>query len=86
MPRAQFDATSPAKNAAKFKAAVMLTMGGQDQRTPIVHGTTMRDAMERAGKPPDYHVYRDEAHGFNRHANVVDFYSRTERFFVKHLQ
>ena len=84
--RARFDATSPAKNAAKIKAAVMLTMGGQDIRVPIIHGTTMRDAMEKAGKSLEYHVYLDEAHGFNGHDNVVDFYTRTERFFAKHLK
>ncbi|MBP6529116.1 MAG: S9 family peptidase [Burkholderiales bacterium] len=84
--RAQFDATSPAKNAAKIKAAVMLTMGGQDQRVPLIHGTAMRDAMEKAGKPLDYKVYVDEAHGFNANENVTDFYTRTEAFFAKHLK
>ena len=84
--RAQFDATSPAKNADKIKAAVMLTMGGQDQRVPIIHGTTMRDTMEKAGKPLDYTVYTDEGHGFNAPNNIIDFYTRTERFFAKHLK
>lgn len=42
--------------------------------------------MAKAGKPPDYHVYLDEAHGFNGHNNVVDFYTRSERFFAKHLK
>ena len=84
--RARFDATSPAKNASKIKAAVMLTMGGQDIRVPIIHGTTMRDAMEKAGKPLDHHVYLDEAHGFCGHDNLVDFYTRTERFFARHLR
>lgn len=84
--RARFDATSPAKNASQIKAAVMLTMGGQDQRVPIIHGTTMRDAMEKAGKPLDYTVYSEEGHGFNAPANVVDFYTRTKRFFAKHLK
>jgi dipeptidyl aminopeptidase/acylaminoacyl peptidase len=84
--RARFDATSPAKNAAKIKAAVMLTMGGQDQRVPLIHGTAMRDAMEKVGKPLDYTVYLDEGHGFNAHHNVVDFYTRTEAFFAKHLK
>ena len=84
--RAQFDATSPAKNAAKIKAAVMLTMGGQDKRVPLIHGTTMRDAMEKAGKPLDYHVYVDESHGFTKPENVADFYTRTEGFFAKYLK
>lgn len=84
--RAQFDETSPARNAQKIKAAVMLTMGGNDKRVPLIHGTTMRDAMEKAGKPLDYHVYVDESHGFTAPDNVTDFYARTERFFARHLK
>jgi dipeptidyl aminopeptidase/acylaminoacyl peptidase len=64
----------------------MLTMGGQDKRVPLIHGTAMRDAMEKAGKPLDYKVYVDEAHGFNANENVTDFYTRTEAFFAKHLK
>ncbi len=84
--RAQFDATSPAKNASKIRAPLMLTMGAQDERVPIIHGTTMRDAMEKAGKSIEYHVYVDEGHGFNANENIVDFYARNERFFAKHLR
>ena len=53
---------------------------------PLIHGTAMRDAMEKAGKPLDYKVYVDEAHGFNANENVTDFYTRTEAFFAKHLK
>jgi len=84
--RAQFDATSPARNAHKIKAAVMLTMGGRDRRVPLIHGTRFRDAMEKAGKPFDYKVYSDETHGFNAPGNVIDFYTRTEQFFARHLK
>jgi dipeptidyl aminopeptidase/acylaminoacyl peptidase len=84
--REQFLKTSPAKNADKIKAPVLLVMGAEDQRVPIIHGQTMRDALERAGKPVEYVVYKDEAHGFNKHENVVDFYTRLEAFFGKHLK
>lgn len=83
--KAQFDATSPARNADKIKAPVMLTMGGTDRRVPLIHGTTMREAMEKAGKSLEYHVYADESHGFNAPANVADFYGRVEKFFARHL-
>ncbi len=46
----------------------------------------MRDAMEKAGKPLDYKVYADEGHGFTAPDNVTDFYTRTERFFARHLK
>jgi dipeptidyl aminopeptidase/acylaminoacyl peptidase len=84
--RAQFDATSPARNAARIEASVMLVMGSDDLRVPIVHGTAMRDAMAKAGKPIEYHVYEGEGHGLVRRDNVVDFFKRNERFFEKHLK
>lgn len=84
--RDQFLKTSPAKNADKIKAPVLLVMGAEDIRVPIIHGTTMRDAMQRAGKPVEYVVYNDEAHGFNKHENVVDFYTRVEKFLAKNLK
>ncbi|MDX2220729.1 MAG: S9 family peptidase [Burkholderiales bacterium] len=84
--REQFQKTSPAKNADKIKGDLLLVMGAQDIRVPIVHGTAMRDAMQRAGKPVEYVVYNDEAHGFNKHENVVDFYTRVEKFLEKNLK
>jgi dipeptidyl aminopeptidase/acylaminoacyl peptidase len=84
--REQFQKTSPAKNAEKFKAPVLLAMGADDQRVPLIHGTTMRDAMDKAGKPIEYVVYTGEAHGFNKDQNVVDFYTRMEHFLATHLR
>ena len=84
--REQFNKTSPAKNADKIKASVLLAMGSDDQRVPLIHGTTMRDAMEKAGKPIEYVVYSGEGHGFNKDENVNDFYTRIERFLATHLK
>ena len=84
--REQFLKTSPAKNADKIKAPVLLAMGGQDQRVPLIHGDTMRDALRKAGKPVEYVVYPEEGHGFNKDENVVDFYTRLEAFFAKNLK
>ncbi len=83
--REQFLKTSPARNAAVIKAAVQLTMGSDDQRVPLVHGERFRDAMQSAGKPVEYVVYAGEAHGFNKDENVIDFYSRLERFLAAQL-
>ncbi len=84
--REQFLKTSPAKNADKIKAPVMLTMGAEDQRVPLIHGSTMRDALQKAGKRVDYTVYNAEAHGFNKAENVVDFYSKLEKFLAENLK
>ena len=82
----QFIKTSPARNADKIEAAVLLAMGHDDQRVPLIHGNSMRDAMEKAGKPIEYVVYAGEAHGFNKDENVNDFYTRIEKFLATHLK
>lgn len=81
----QFQKTSPARNADAIKGAVMLTMGSDDVRVPLAHGTAMRDALVKAGKPVDWKVYASEGHGFNKEENVVDFYTRSLEFFDKHI-
>jgi dipeptidyl aminopeptidase/acylaminoacyl peptidase len=78
---ALFAQNSPARQADKIKAPLMLTMGSDDVRVPLIHGEVMRDAMRKAGKPLEWKVYAEEGHGFNRPANVADFYTRSLRLF-----
>ena len=78
--------TSPARNASKIKASVLLVMGEADVRVPLVHGTRMRDAMKQAGVPHEFHIYVGEGHGWNDEKNVFDFYKRAESFFATHLK
>lgn len=80
-----FQRVSPARNADKIKGAVMLTMGSDDVRVPLIHGEKMRDAMVKAGKPIEWKVYAEEAHGFNKEVNVTDFYTRSLRFYDEHI-
>ncbi|MBS0441970.1 MAG: S9 family peptidase [Proteobacteria bacterium] len=80
-----FQRVSPARNADKIRGAVMLTMGSNDRRVPLIHGEKMRDAMVKAGKPIEWKVYPEEGHGFNKEANVTDFYTRSLRFYDEHI-
>ena len=61
-------------------------MRQDDISAPLIHGTKMRAAMEKAGKPIEYVVYRGKGYGFNKDENVNDFYGRIERFLGKHLK
>jgi dipeptidyl aminopeptidase/acylaminoacyl peptidase len=81
-----FQRTSPARNADKIKAPVLLVMGEDDVRVPLIHGETMRDALKKAGKKVEYVTYTEEGHGFNKQENVVDFYTRIEKFLAKYLK
>jgi dipeptidyl aminopeptidase/acylaminoacyl peptidase len=83
---ALFDKSSPARNADRIKAPVLLVMGEADVRVPLIHGETMRDALKKAGKNVEFVTYEDEGHGFNKQDNVVDFYTRIEKFLATHLK
>jgi dipeptidyl aminopeptidase/acylaminoacyl peptidase len=77
---------SPLRNAAKIKVPVLLMMGSEDIRVPLVHGNKMRDAMRGASVPHEYVVYTGEGHGWNKEENVIDSMKRAEAFFAKHLK
>ena len=34
----------------------------------------------------EYVVYTGEGHGFNKEENVIDFYTRVEKFLATHLK
>lgn len=84
--RAYMTSSSPARNAAKIKAPVLLAMGGDDVRVPTSHGDMMKSALVDAGKPVEYIIYSGEGHGFNKDENVFDHYRRVEKFFATHLK
>jgi dipeptidyl aminopeptidase/acylaminoacyl peptidase len=83
---ALFQLRSPARNADKVQGPIMLSMGSDDRRVPLIHGEKMRDAMIKAGKTLDYKVYPEEGHGFNKDVSVFDLYHRSETFFAKCLK
>jgi len=82
---AMLAAVAPVELASRIKAPVMLVHGSLDRRVPIVHGEKMRDALAKAGNPPEWHVYGDDGHGWRRDENVIDFWQRVEKFLARHL-
>jgi dipeptidyl aminopeptidase/acylaminoacyl peptidase len=83
--RELLEANSPIHLAAQIKAPLLLAFGESDKRVPLAHGRRMRDALEAAGRPPQYVVYTGEGHGFSRLSNQLDFAARIERFLAEHL-
>ncbi|HET9581027.1 MAG TPA: S9 family peptidase [Usitatibacter sp.] len=84
--RAMFEKYSPARQAAKVKAPVLIAMGSDDVRVPQVHGDDYVSALRSAGKKVEYVIYNGEGHGFNKDENVFDFYHRVEKFFAENLK
>jgi dipeptidyl aminopeptidase/acylaminoacyl peptidase len=81
-----FTAYSPTLQASKIRAPILIAMGSNDVRVPVAHGVALKDAVERAGGQIELVVYDGEGHGFNKDENVVDFYTRLEKFFARFLK
>lgn len=77
---------APIEHAKEIRAPLLMAFGGNDVRVPIQHGTTMRNALEAAGRKPEFVIYDGEGHGFLKVENRVDFYTRMEKFLAKNLQ
>ncbi len=79
-------ANSPLEQAARITRPLQLVWGGEDRRVPIAHGQRLRDAMRKSGLEPEWIVYEDEAHGWRKTENQVDFALKLEAFLARHLQ
>ena len=82
---AQLKATSPIRQASHINKPVLMAYGGLDVRVPIVHGEQMRDALKANGTPVEWVVYSEEAHGWTKEVNQVDFYTRVDKFLARYL-
>lgn len=78
-------AQSPIGLVAKIKAPVFMAHGEIDKRTPFAQAKAMREALDEAGKPPEWMPVPKEGHGFYETANGVEFYRRLEAFLDKHI-
>jgi dipeptidyl aminopeptidase/acylaminoacyl peptidase len=77
---------SPAFNADRIRIPVMLVQGGKDQRVPISQYQALKEALEKAGRPPEVTIVEDkEGHGFYDFDNQVELYTAMEAFLDKHI-
>jgi dipeptidyl aminopeptidase/acylaminoacyl peptidase len=76
---------SPTQHADTIKAGVLLIHGGNDKRAPKEHAFLMKEALEKAGHPPEWYYVDYEGHGFYDTENQTEVYKRMENFFGKYL-
>ncbi len=76
---------SPVYNADKIRIPVLLLHGKVDQRAPYEHAKRMRDALEKAGNPPEWSTEWGEGHGFFDEANRAAAYELMLQFFARHI-
>jgi dipeptidyl aminopeptidase/acylaminoacyl peptidase len=83
--RAQFTATSPALNADKIKAPLLVVQGAKDPRVNKAESEQMVQALENRGVKVQYLVKENEGHGFRNEENRIEFYEAMEVFLKKHI-
>lgn len=76
---------SPTRLADKLTVPVLLAHGSKDTRTPPLQAKTMREALIKAGRPPEWMFVDGEGHGFYSEQSRTAFYEKLEAFLAKHL-
>ncbi|MEO8805734.1 MAG: S9 family peptidase [Burkholderiaceae bacterium] len=81
----ELNAYSPARLADKLGAPVLLVHGSADEVTPPAQAHAMREALTKAGRPPEWFYVSGEGHGFYAEKNRAAFYEKLEAFLAKHI-
>ena len=76
---------SPLFFVEKIQKPLLIGQGANDPRVKESESEQIVKAMEDAGKPVEYVLYKDEGHGFARPENRLHFYAIAEEFLAKYL-
>lgn len=76
---------SPVNGVGQLKAAVLLVHGERDLRTPVSQALSLRKALEKAGRPPEWLIEPAEGHGFLNEAARARYLEKLDGFLRKHL-
>jgi dipeptidyl aminopeptidase/acylaminoacyl peptidase len=78
-------ANSPALNADKIRAPLLVAQGAKDPRVNIEESNQIVAALKKRGVDVEYMVKENEGHGFSNEENRFSFYEAMERFLRSHL-
>ena len=84
--REQFEQTSPALQADKIKAPLLIAQGAKDPRVNIAESDQIVEALRQRGVEVAYLVKENEGHGFHNEENRFEFYEAMEKFLAEHLR
>lgn len=76
---------SPVYIAEDIKAAVFLSQGALDRRTPPTHSKRMRNALRKAGNPPVWHWAGGQGHTFFGDKANLALYTAILEFLDEHI-
>jgi dipeptidyl aminopeptidase/acylaminoacyl peptidase len=77
--------TSPVFHTDKIQAPVLLAYGALDPKVPISTGRALAKALRKRGKLYDFIVKEDEAHGFHKEENRIEFWKKVDEFLKVNL-
>ena len=81
----QFKQTSPALQADKITAPLLIAQGAKDPRVNIAESDQIVEALRKRGVKVEYLVKENEGHGFHNEENRFEFYGAMEQFLNEHL-
>ena len=83
--KALLTAGSPALNADKIKAPLLIAQGARDPRVNKDESDQMVAALKARGIDVPYIVKDNEGHGFRNEENQFAFYEAMEKFLDKYI-
>jgi len=83
--KALLTAASPALNADRIKAPLLIAQGARDPRVNKDESDQMVAALKARGVEVPYMVKDNEGHGFRNEENQFEFYESMEKFLDKHI-
>lgn len=84
--RERLRATSPAQQAPRIKAPVLLVHGTADRSVPFEQSEDMAKALRKAGKPHQFITLEEGDHHLSRNSHSLTFFKALEAFLGTHLK
>jgi len=79
------ESLSPLFHVSRIQRPLMLVHGDLDVRVPREHSDRIASEMQAHGIRGYYVSYSDEGHGVRKEPNILDMWSRIERFLCRGL-
>jgi len=82
---AQFDATSPLRNAARITQPVLLAYGREDRRVPFSDGRKFYEALSTNNNKVEWLEYKASVEDWKTQGNRIDLWKHIEAFLGQNI-